>query len=132
MFYKFRLAFSTFFNVLKSDSLVAKEIVSHFQMSNDQIKIRIADQCLATQISLASKVASTINTRVYIYDPTCYFSTPPYDTVLYDNVRTIRKEGHTALLSTAAQSVVTSNTEYRSLIPPTRISEDSIGVYIKP
>lgn len=118
--------------LFKTDFTVAHALIEDCTMASNDLKIRLADACLLTQRDLAQKVASTINTRVYMYCPSSYFSTPPFDTVLYDNVRTVRKDGRTALLSAAAQSVCASNCEYRSLLPPTKISEDTIGVYINP
>jgi hypothetical protein len=116
----------------KSSSLLAHSILQHLQMSNDQIKIKLADATLQTQIELASRVAQTINSRVYLFDSTSFFSTPPFDTVLYDNVRTVRKQGKTALLSIAAQKIVPSADVYRNLVPPFRIGSDAIGVYVNP
>lgn len=129
---KFSASARSFRTTWNSDRLIAKELVLALQMSTDQIKIHLAEETLRTQFNLAQTVARIINTRVYIYDPNCYFSTQPYDVVLYDNIRTIRKDGHTALLSTAAQSVVSSCEIYRSLLPPAHISEDSRGVYVTP
>lgn len=93
---------------------------------------RLGNECLRVQISLASAVACKLQHRVYVFCPSSFFSTPPFDVVLYDNVRTTLKNGKTALLSSAAQAVLTSNAEYRSLVPQTKISEDSTGVYINP
>lgn len=95
------------------------------------IKIKIADQNLATHKELALKVSGIIGTRVYVFDPSCYFSTPPFDTVLYDNIRTVRKDNRTALLSVSIQSSVPSSELYRQLVDPRYISQDNYGVYVK-
>lgn len=110
----------------------SSELVTAIQLSQEETLRLIGLHCLTTQVNLAHKVASQINMRVYLYDPHCFFNTPPFDIVLYDNIRTVRKGGKTALLSTAAQEVVTDSITYRSLIPPFKISEDSFGVYINP
>lgn len=93
---------------------------------------KIGQECLRVQLQLASSIASKLNHRVYVFSPTNFFSTPPFDVVLYDNIRTILKNGKTALLSSSAQAVLTTNSSYRSLVPQTKISEDSTGVYINP
>lgn len=95
------------------------------------IKIKIADNNLAAHKELALKVSSIIGSRVYVFDPACFFSTPPYDTVLYDNIRTVRKENKTALLSTSIQASVPSSDLYRRLIDPRYVSSDSYGVFVK-
>lgn len=95
---------------------------------NDAIKIQLADQTLAVQLSLARKVSQIVAHRVYIYDSSKFFCSDT-EVVIYDNVRTLLKQGKIALLSQAAQNVVPSSAIYRSLIPPSHISEDSIGVY---
>lgn len=115
-----------------SDFSIADHFLSTIKMDSDQLKIKIADTCLLTQRDLAQKVATTIGSRVYLFSPTCYFSTEPFDTVLYDSIRTVRKDGRTALLSAAAQANVRDCTTFRSLIPQTKISQDDFGVYINP
>jgi hypothetical protein len=132
LFHFARAALFARYTQVKSSNLLALAILNHLSMSNDEIRIKLADATLQTQIDLASKVASTINTRVYLYDSSSFFSTPPFDTVLYDNVRTIRKNGKTALLSIAAQKIVPTADTYRSLVPPFRIGSDSTGVYVNP
>lgn len=94
-------------------------------------KVKIADNNLVTHKELALKVSSIIGTRVYVFDPSCYFSTPPFDTVLYDNVRTVRKDNKTALLSASIQASLPSSEIYRQLVDPRHVSSDSFGVYVK-
>lgn len=91
---------------------------------------KIGQECLRVQLELAAKTAAILKHRVYIFSPTCYFTTPPFDIVLIDNIRTNLKEGRTAVLSSAAQAVLKTNSEYRELIPQNKISEDAFGVYI--
>lgn len=97
----------------------------------DQVKIKIAEFNIATHKEMALKVSNILGTRVYVFDPSCYFSTPPFDTVLYDNIRTVRKENKTALLSTSVQSAVPSSETYRQLVDPRYVSSDNYGVYVK-
>lgn len=112
-------------------SQILSDVLMTDTVITTDLKIRLADATLATQRDLALKVSSIINTRVYIFDPACYFTTPPFETVLYDDIRTVRKENRTALLSSAAQSVIPSAELYRQLVDPHNISSDSFGVYIK-
>lgn len=110
--------------------LIEDIVMANTKDIND-VKIQIANNNLATHKELALKVSSIIGTRVYIFDPSCYFSTPPFDTVLYDNIRTVRKANKTALLSASVQASVPSAEIYRQLVDPRFISSDSFGVYLK-
>lgn len=92
----------------------------------------IGKECLRVQLEMAGNLANTLGHRIYIFCPTNFFSTPPFDTVIYNSIRTVLKNGKTALLSSSAQAVVKTNADFRKLIPPTRISEDAVGVYINP
>lgn len=93
---------------------------------------KLGSECLKIQVSMASDLASKLHHRVYLYTTSKFFETPPFDVVIYNGVRTHLKEGKTSLLSSSAQSIVCTTSEYRSLIPQNRISEDSTGVYINP
>lgn len=134
MQHKLRALFVVIPRILRSPS-PTHPLIEDITMASSKditdIKIRIADTNLATHKELALKVSSIIGSRVYVFDPSCYFSTPPYDTVLYDNIRTVRKENKTALLSTSIQSSVPSADLYRQLIDPRYVSSDSFGVYVK-
>lgn len=110
---------------------VVEDILMATNKDLTDVKIKIADNNLSTHKDLALKVSSIIGTRVYLFDPSCYFSTPPYDTVLYENIRTVRKDNKTALLSASIQSSVSSADLYRQLIDPRHVSSDSFGVYVK-
>ena len=60
-------------------------------MSSDDLiptKIKLAEASITTHRNLALTVATKIGSRVYVFDKTCHFSTPPFDVVIIDNIRT--------------------------------------------
>lgn len=93
---------------------------------------QLGAECLKVQLSLAAPLATKLKHRIYLFTPSNYFDTQPFDIVIINNVRTVLKENRTALLSSAAQAIIKTSACYRSLIPQDRISSDSIGVYINP
>lgn len=92
----------------------------------------VGRECLRVQRDLAASAACKMGQRVYLFTPTPYFDTPPFEDIILDGIRLKQKDKKLALLSSAAQTTIKSKAEYRALLNPSKISEDDIGVYINP
>jgi len=86
---------------------------------------------LRTQISMAERVANHLHERVYVYDSTGFSADAEPNLVL--NMRTVvDATGQRALLSTAAQSAITSADHYLHWAATPNLRVDANGVYVEP
>jgi len=83
------------------------------------------------QILLAQKVANCCATRVYVFDNSNYFNPIQVETELIENIRTVTREGHRAVLSIAVQEAFGSNDDlFLKFVDEGVTQEDDIGLYV--
>lgn len=94
------------------------------------LKVKIADATVLSLRDYALKVAPVIRSRVYIYDSSSYFANATPITI--ESYRLVTLNNKYAMLSPSLQKLVPDVTTFVQLLPPYRLSQDSIGVYVTP
>ena len=84
------------------------------------------------QLLLARQVAHACDSRIYVFDTSGYFK-PLEDVTIeaVENVRTVSKHGHRAVLSVAVQEAFGSNDNlFLKFTDEGAVHEDDIGLYV--